>query len=74
MPAPKKKSVDDDELCGCDADFRVADPADDETLPPAFGGVAVQGEDEEADGCDIFFGGGLTTPDEDLPASTGGVA
>jgi len=73
MPASKKKSVGEDELCGCDADFRTADLTDDATLPAAFGGVEVQGEGEESDGCDIFFGGGLTTPDEDLPASTGGV-
>lgn len=73
MPARKNKSADDDELCGCDADFRNAELAADETLPPAVGGVAPQGEGEETDGCDLFFGGGLTTLDEDLPAATGGV-
>jgi hypothetical protein len=73
MPPSKKKSVGEDEPCGCDADFRTADLADDEVLPVAFGGVEVEGEGEEADGCDIFFGGGSTTSDEDLPAATGGV-
>ena len=73
MPLPLEETVDEDELCGCDADFRLADVLDDEFLPLSFGGVAVQGDGDEADGCDIYFGGGLTTADEDLPASAGGV-
>lgn len=73
MPPSKKKPDADDELCGCDADFRMGDPADDEALPAATGGVAVDGVGEEADGCDAFFGGGETTSDEELPATTGGV-
>lgn len=73
MPPSKKKSASQDEPCGCDADFGVAELVGDEALPAASGGVEVQGEGDEADGCDIFFDTGPTTADEDLPASTGGV-
>ena len=77
MPESKKKKkvpADDEDLCGCDADFVDVELSADEDLPASHGGVAVNGDPEDFDGCDIFFGSGAGTLDEELPEATGGVA
>ena len=67
-------SRDEEDIDGCDVDFRDAEVTPDEELPVAVGGVRIADEMEDADGCDVDFDDTDATPDDELPAAEGGVA